>query len=197
MATGGGDMRDRAHEKSRLTGLFFTFLKIGFFTFGGGFAMIPIIEREIVNKRRWIEASEVADIFAVAQTIPGAIAINSSTFVGFKVAGKKGALIATAGVILPSLLIITLIAAFFTRFQDNRMVQDAFLGIRSCIVALIGYAGITMTKSTVQSAFGLLILIIALIAIVAFDVDAVFVIAAGILLGSGLYLTKTIRRLPK
>jgi len=190
-------MKDHAIGNGRLTSLFLTFLKIGFFTFGGGFAMIPIIEREIVTRQKWIDAADVVDVFAVAQTIPGAIAINCSTFVGFKVAGKKGALVATAGVILPSLLIITVIAAFFSRFQDNRLVQNAFLGIRSCIVALIGLAGISMMKSAVKNAFSIVVLVSALIAIIVFDVDAILIIAAGIVLGSGLYFAKSMRRQTK
>ncbi len=178
---------------NRIPSLFFTFLKIGFFTFGGGYAMIPIIEREIVNKRKWIAAEDVADVFAVAQSVPGAIAINSSTFVGYKVAGRKGAVAATIGVILPSLIVITLIAAFFSRFQDEPAVKNIFLGVRSCITGLIALAGFSMTKATVKNAFGAAVWAAALIAILAFDIDAIVVIASGILLGAVLFFAGKMR----
>ena len=187
-------MENGASQKGRLKSLFFTFLKVGLFTFGGGFAMIPILEREIVQKKKWIEAADIADIFAVAQSVPGAIAINSATFVGYKIAGRKGALAATAGVILPSLVVIMLIAAFFGRFQDDELVKDAFLGIRSCIVGLIALAGLSMTKSTVKNPFGVAVLLLALIALLFFDIDAVAVIGVGIALGAALYAVKALRR---
>ncbi len=163
--------------------LFSTFFNIGLFTFGGGFAMIPIIEREIVQKRKWIAASEVADAFAVAQAVPGSIAINSATFVGYKVAGWRGALAATIGVVLPSFFVILVIAAFFSRFQELKPVQDAFRGIRACIVGLIAYAGIKLVKTTVKGLRGVLALAVGLVAVLAFDLDAVAVIAGAIVLG--------------
>lgn len=170
--------------------LFLTFFRIGTFTFGGGYAMIPLIEKEVVTKRKWIHAEEVFDIFAIAQSIPGAIAINSSTFIGYKIAGKKGAIIATTGVILPSLLIITIIAAFFTKIQDNPMVQDAFLGIRSCIVALILVAGIKICKNSIKDTFTVLITIVAFIATIFFDVPAILLIISSGILGLLLYSFK-------
>jgi chromate transporter len=179
---------------SRLPTLFVTFLKIGLFTFGGGYAMIPIIEREIVKKRGWIDAEEVTDVFAVAQAVPGAIAINSSTFVGYKVAGRKGAVVATIGIVLPSLIVITLIAAFFGRFQDAPSVKRVFLGIRSCVVALIAYAGLSMARKTVKNTFGAAVALSALVASLSFDVDAIAIIAAGILLGIGRYFVANKRK---
>jgi chromate transporter len=166
-----------------LRALFATFFNIGLFTFGGGFAMIPIIEREIVMKRKWISASEVADAFAVAQAVPGSIAINSATFVGYKVAGWRGALAATLGVVLPSFFVILAIAAFFSRFQELKPVQDAFRGIRACIVGLIAYAGVRLALTTVKGFRGVLVLAAALVAVLAFDVDAAIVIAGAIVLG--------------
>ncbi len=97
--------------------LFMSFFKIGLFTFGGGFAMIPLIEKEIVDTRKWIHREDIIDLFAISQSIPGAVAINTATLVGYKVAGRIGAIVATAGVALPSIVIISLIAVFFVRLQ--------------------------------------------------------------------------------
>jgi chromate transporter len=192
--TTGGSMDSAAVEKRLLRDIFSTFFKIGLFTFGGGFAMIPLIEREIVRKKRWIAAADIADVFAVAQSVPGAIAINSATFVGYKVAGRKGALAATFGVVLPSLLVITAIAAFFGRFQENPHVRNAFLGIRACIVGLIAMAGLSLTGNAAKKPFSLAILLCSLGAIVFFDVDAVAVIAVGIILGAAAYGVSALRR---
>lgn len=170
--------------------LFITFLKIGAFTFGGGYAMIPLIEKEVVTKKKWIKEEDIIDLFAVSQSIPGAIAINSSTFIGYKIARKKGAIIATAGVILPSLIIITIIASFFTKFQDNPIVKDSFLGIRSCIVGLIAVAGIKVSKSAIKDKFTFAVLFIAAIAIMIFDVQPIMIILSGAILGIILYLFK-------
>ena len=105
-------MRDKTDYK-KLLEIFVLFFKIGSFTFGGGFAMIPLIEKEVINNKGWVNEEEIIDVFAVSQSIPGAIAINCATLIGFKIYGKKGACAATIGVILPSFLIITIIAAFF------------------------------------------------------------------------------------
>jgi len=114
----------------KLLKLFWIFFKIGAFTFGGGYAMIPLIEREMVEKQKWLSDDEIIDMFAVAESIPGAIAINTSTFIGYKVAGYWGAIVAMFGVALPSFLIITIIAAVFSQFQDLPLVKAAFEGIR-------------------------------------------------------------------
>lgn len=168
----------------KLWELFKTFFRIGCFTFGGGFAMIPLIEREVVDKKKWVKEEEVMDVFAVAQSIPGAIAINSSTFIGYKIAGRKGALVATLGVILPSFFIITIIAAFFSRFQEEPIVKAAFLGVRSCVVALIIVAGAKFAKGAVKDKLTSLVLMLTIIAIVFFDVQAILLIIAGIIMGT-------------
>ena len=117
--------------------LFLIFLKIGFFTLGGGYAMIPQIEAEIVDRHKWMDRKEFLDLIAVAQTCPGALAVNMSVFVGYKLKKLPGAIMATLGVALPSFIIILLIAMFLGKFKDNAIVASVFNGIRPAVVALI------------------------------------------------------------
>ncbi|WP_213973901.1 chromate transporter [Tepidanaerobacter acetatoxydans] len=179
-------MKTKSHLRL-LIELFATFFKIGSFTFGGGYAMIPLIEREVVENKKWVTSDEVIDVFAVAQSMPGAIAINSSTFIGYKIAGKRGAIIATAGVILPSLLIITVIAMFFSKVQDSPIVKAVFSGIRPAIVALILTAAIKVSKTSIVDKIGLVLAVLAVILVVVFDVQAIVVILGGAAVGLGIY----------
>lgn len=126
---------------------FKTFFKIGAFTLGGGYAMIPIIEAEVVDKHRWIEKGEFLDLIAIAQSCPGVFAINISIFVGYKLRKIKGALCTALGTALPSFIIILLIAMFFKRFQDNATVAAMFCGIRPAVVALIAAPTFNLAKS--------------------------------------------------
>lgn len=127
--------------------LFTIFFKIGLFTFGGGFAMIPLIEKEIVDDQKWIEKNKFLDTISLTQTVPGAIAINLAIFLGYKMLGLAGAIVATLGVALPSFLIISLIAISFNQFKDNQIIQSAFQGIRPAVVALIAYASYKLAKN--------------------------------------------------
>lgn len=167
--------------------LFTTFFKIGSFTFGGGFAMIPLIEKEVVDKRSWVKKEEIIDVFAVSQTIPGAVAINSSSIIGYKIAGKKGSIVATLGVVLPSFLIIIIIAACFSKFQDQPMVKAAFSGIRGCVVGLIAAAAYSVGKSAIKDKMGVIIFITTVIFIAFFNVNPIIMIVAGGLVGFVLY----------
>lgn len=117
--------------------LFTTFFKIGAFTFGGGFAMIPLIEREMIDRRGWIARGDFLELLTLAQSAPGPIALNSAVFVGYKIAGYRGAFSAVAGVVLPSFVIILLIAIYFTDIRENRYVDAAFKGMRPAVIALI------------------------------------------------------------
>lgn len=117
--------------------LFCIFFKIGAFTFGGGYAMIPLISREVADKRKWITEEEILDIIAIAESTPGPIAINSATFVGYRVAGFWGAAAATFGVVLPSFVVISLISFVLEKFQELRAVKYAFFGIRAGVLALL------------------------------------------------------------
>lgn len=172
---------------SLLLKIFLTFFKIGCFTFGGGYAMIPLIEREMIENKGWIKKDEIIDILAVSQTVPGAVAINSATFIGQKVCGRKGALVATIGVILPSLIIITVIAAFFTRFQDNKIVKAFFMGIRSAVVALVALAAVKIGKASVKDKTGAIITVLTAGLVIVFDIHAVVAILAGAFSGLAIY----------
>ena len=126
--------------------IFWSFLKIGAFTFGGGYAMIPIIQHEVIEHRRWIAKSEFLDLLTLAQSAPGPISLNTSVFVGYKLYGYKGAFTALLGVVLPSFVIILLIALFFSQIRHNEIVDAAFKGMRPAVVALIAAPLIGMAK---------------------------------------------------
>jgi chromate transporter len=129
--------------------LFWAFFKIAPVTFGGGFAMIPLIENEVVEKRKWMKSEEVTDVFALSQSVPGAVAINSATFIGHRIAGMKGAMAAMIGVSLPTFLIVLLLGIVYFFIQDNPKVESAFISIRASIVAIIAYAAIKIGKTAV------------------------------------------------
>lgn len=129
------------------TTLFLTFLRIGGFTIGGGMAMVPMIEAEVVHKKHWLTHEEFLDIFAIAQATPGLFAINMASHIGYKIAGLRGAVLSTLGNILPSLVIIILVAIFFQLFDDNPWVEAAFKAIRPAVVALITLPVFSMAKS--------------------------------------------------
>lgn len=127
--------------------LFVSFAKVGVMTFGGGYAMIPILERELVDKKGWASSEELMDYYAVGQCTPGVIAVNTATFIGQKRGGIIGGIIATLGVVFPSLVIITLIAGILTNFADIPAVKHAFAGIRVCVCVLIFNAVTKLWKS--------------------------------------------------
>ena len=126
---------------------FVTFFKIGMFTLGGGYAMIPIIESEVVDKNKWVSKEEFLDLIAIAQSCPGVFAINISVFIGYKLRKVRGAVVTALGTALPSFFIILLIAMFFHRFQDNPVVEAIFKGIRPAVVALIAVPTFNLAKS--------------------------------------------------
>lgn len=134
---------------SMIIQLFISFFSIGFFSYGGGYAMIPLIEREIVTTRGWLTVQEFIDILAIAEVTPGPIAINSATFVGYKVAGVFGSVAATMGVVAPSLLVIMLLAWLFLRYQGAPQLKAAFAAIRPAVVILIFMAAISVGKKTI------------------------------------------------
>ncbi|MGH4052704.1 MAG: chromate transporter [Clostridium sp.] len=170
-------------EFKMLTDIFKIFFKIGAFTFGGGFAMIPLIEKEMVENKGWVEKDEITDLFAVSQCIPGAIAINTASLIGYKIAKRKGAIVATVGVVLPSFLIITLIASFFSKFSDLAIVKAAFFGIRSCVVALIAIAAISVSKSAIKDKFCILLILITVFVVEFLNISPVIAIIISIIPG--------------
>ena len=147
--------------------LYWTFLKIGCVTFGGGYAMLPILERELVDKRGWTTMDDLRDYFSIGQCTPGIIALNVSTFLGEKRAGVRGAVAATVGFLSAPIAIILVIAAFLTNFADLAVVQHAFAGIRVCVCVLIVQAVLRLWKGSVVDAFTL-ILYLAVFALNAF-----------------------------
>lgn len=162
--------------------LFFTFFRMGAFTFGGGYAMLPIIQKEIVEKNKWATEDEVLDYYAIGQCTPGIIAINSATFIGFKHKGIPGAIAAAAGMVCPSLIIITLIATYFKHFQDYVIVGHAFGGIRVAVAALIVNTVIKMLKTSVRDRLGIIIFGMSFLAVAFFNVSPIIaVVFSGII----------------
>lgn len=163
--------------------LFLTFLKIGAFTFGGGYAMIPLIQREIVDRKAWLAKDDLLDIVAIAETTPGPIAINTATFVGYRVAGIWGAIVSTLGVVLPSFWIIVLIAMLFRNFKDAEVVRYAFWGIRIGVLALIVNAMISMYKQCPKQIVSYAVALFALIAVAIFNLNVLYIIVVAALIG--------------
>ncbi len=131
--------------------LFLTFAKVGVCTFGGGYAMLPILQREVVEKKGWATDEELTDYFAIGQCTPGIIAVNTATFIGHKYKGKAGGILATLGVVFPSVVIITVIAAFLSNFADIPAVKHALAGVNAGVVALIASSVLKLGKSTVKN----------------------------------------------
>lgn len=160
----------------KLWKLFYTFVKIGGFTLGGGYAMIPIIQREAVDIKKWATEDEMTDLLTLAQSMPGVIGINSATALGSKVAGVPGAIAATLGMVTPSIVIIVLIAAVFDEFQKYELVQKAFVGVRAAIVALMLNAVIRLFKSAVKDIFQIILFICAMLCIAVFSFPPQYVL---------------------
>ncbi len=167
--------------------LFVSFAKIGVMTFGGGLAMLPMLERELVESKKWVTTEEILDYYAVGQCTPGIIAVNTATFVGYKKSKVLGAILATLGVVFPSVVIISVIAAVLSNFADIPTVQHAFSGIRIAVCALIASAVIKLAKSNVKNLTQIIIAVCAFIIIAFFAASPVVVVIAsaiaGLLLG--------------
>ena len=156
--------------------LFLTFLKIGAFTFGGGYAMIPLIQREIVEKHKWASDDDLLEIVAIAESTPGPIAINAATFVGYRVCGFFGAFISTVGIVLPSFCIILAISFVLREFRELKAVQYAFQGIRAGVLALIFKALFTMYKKCKKKIVSYIVMALAFVLVAFFKVNVLFVI---------------------
>ena len=170
----------------QLFGLFGAFAVVGVTTFGGGYAMLPALQREVVEKRRWATEEEVMDWYAIGQCTPGVIAVNTSTFIGYRLRGVPGAITATAGMVFPSLVIITIIAAFIRQFAHLAVVQHAFAGIRIAVCALVLQSVWKMAKKGVVDIPTGVILVVTFAAVAFFGVSPVLMVviaaAAGILI---------------
>ena len=179
--------------------LFLTMLKIGLFTFGGGYAMIALLENEFVAKKKWLEKDEFLDVAAIAESTPGPIAINAATYIGYKNAGMIGSMIATLGICIPSFVIIYAISLFFDAFLSLTLVAYAFKGIQICVVYLILTAGLKMLKHMKKTVFNMIIISVTLICMVVFSLFAVkfstifYILISGIC-GVVVYLLGKIRK---
>ena len=169
--------------KNKKLELFWTFAKIGLFTFGGGYAMIPLIQREAEENKKWISGEELLDIIAIAESTPGPIAINSATFIGRKVAGVGGAACATLGVIMPSFLIISLLSFVLQQFEHLRPVRYAFFGIRAGVLALIAKALWSLFKKCKKGAFPYAVMGLSFLAAAVLSLKPIIVIVGCALLG--------------
>ncbi len=161
--------------------LFTTFFRIGLFTFGGGYAMVPLIERDVVEKNGWVGKDNFIDLLAVAQSAPGVFAVNMAVFIGYRLRGKRGALAASLGCVLPSVTIILFIALFFRSFRHIEVVNNIFMGIRPVVVALIAVPVFNVAKSAKLGWSTVWIPVVAAFLIVALGVSPIYVImAAGV-----------------
>lgn len=153
--------------------LFFTMLKIGLFTFGGGYAMIALLENEFISKKKWMEKDEFIDMVAIAESTPGPVAINSATYIGYKLLGFWGSFLATIAICIPSFAIIFVISLFFDAFLTLTLVSYAFRGIQACVIYLIMSAGLKMMKDMEKNIFNIIILTVTLACMVLFSVFSV------------------------
>ena len=160
-------------KMKKLTQLFFTFLKIGAFTFGGGYAMIALLENEFIEKKKWIDREEFLNMVAVAESTPGPVAVNSATYLGYRVGGVAGAALSTLAVSIPSFVIIYLISLFFDKFLSLTYVAYAFKGIQVCVVYLIASAGVRMFKGLEKNMFNYVILGLVIVVMTVFSITAV------------------------
>lgn len=171
-----------SEKKSFLT-LFLTMLKIGAFTFGGGYAMIPLIEDEFVNRKQWVDRGTLTDIIALAQSIPGAIAVNAAIIIGYRKRGVLGSLAAVAGLALPSIITLTIIAYLYTAFSENLYIAAALKGIRACVVGLIFSAFIRLFLPLEKSVYTMVLLAASFFVSLFTDINSVYIILAGIVIG--------------
>ena len=161
--------------------LFSAFARIGGFTFGGGYAMLPMLQKEVVEKYKWVTEDEVLDYYAIGQCTPGIIMVNTATFVGQKICGVLGGVFATLGIVFPSLVIIIAIAALISNFADIPAVQNAFAGIRVCVCVLVLNSVVKLWKNTIKDRWALVIFLLVFLAAVFTELSpAVFVLLAAL-----------------
>jgi len=178
-----------------LIDLFLTFMKIGFFTFGGGYAMLSVIEDNCVEKKKWITHDDMMNVTVIAESTPGPIAINCATFVGYRQAGILGSIMATAGIVMPSFLVILLISGVLDNFLEIHVVKSAFFGIKCAVGVLIISVAVTMIKNMKKKPFAIAVLVASTLAMLAIDVfslkfSAITIIVAAAFLGFAVFAVK-------
>lgn len=166
-----------------LMNLFWSFCRIGGLTFGGGYAMLPMLQKEVVETHKWATEQELLDYYAVGQATPGVIAVNTATFIGYKEKGILGAIFATSGVVFPSLAIIMSIAGFIDSFSDLNIVQHAFSGIRVAVGVLILNALVNLVKGSVKDILGIILFVATFIISIFFNISVVYIVVASALIG--------------
>lgn len=176
-------LEEEVEVMKELIELFFTFFKIGASTFGGGYAMLPILQKELVDKKKWITNEEITDYYAIGQCTPGIISVNTATFIGYKQKGIMGGIVATLGIIFPSILIILLIANFIETYKNLAFVQNAFNGIRVCVGALIISAVFKLWKSSITDKLTLGIFILIFLLSLLLDLSPILLLILAGLLG--------------
>lgn len=163
----------------KLLQLFLTFAKIGGITFGGGLTMLPLLTKEIVEKRKWATEEQLLDYYAVGQCTPGIIAVNTATFIGYYQAGVLGGIFATVGMVTPSIIIIVTVAAVLQQFMDYQIVASALMGIRAVVCALLAHTVITLGKKSLIDAVSVVLFIIGLALCFVFDITPIIVVIVG------------------
>lgn len=166
-----------------LLDLYISFVKIGFMTFGGGYAMLPILEREVVDKKKWATSEEILDYYAIGQSTPGIIAINTATFCGYKMAKNIGGVVASLGFITPSIIIITLISNFLKNFSHIAAIQHAFAGIRIAVCALVLYSVVKMVRKNANTLGKFSVFLLTFLAIAVLNISPVIIVIIVGLLG--------------
>ncbi len=179
--------------KNKKLELFLSFANIGAFTFGGGYAMIPLLQKEVVENKKWISENEMLDITAISQSTPGPLAINCATFVGYKVGGIMGSILATLGVVLPSFFVIIIVSILFNMFRDNAIVENVFAGIKAGVIVLILEAALKLSKQLKHNWFNFILLTASFLITVFTSINVIYVLIVCALLGvlvHGLNLVK-------
>ncbi|MDL2292701.1 chromate transporter [Acholeplasma sp. OttesenSCG-928-E16] len=170
-------------KEKKLTALFLTFLKIGAFTFGGGYAMISIMEREVVEKRKWVTKEDISEMLIISESTPGVLSINAATFIGYRIGKFKGALLATLGAILPSLILISIIAYFLVWFQEFEIYQNAVKGITCGVAVLITTAVFKLGKNKKMTLFSFIIIIASFLISFFLGINVLFILLGSAILG--------------
>ena len=184
---------NKMKDYKKMLAMFLSLVKIGTFTLGEGYAMIPLVQKEFVEKNKWIDNDEFLDIVALSQTVPGALIINSSTYIGYRLFGFTGALVACLGSMLPAIIIILVVAIFFGQIREIRMVEAFFQGVRPAVVALILYAVYKLSSSLQKNLLNITWVLISTISIVFLSIHPIIIIVASGLLGYKLFKGSDIR----
>lgn len=174
--------------------LIVTFFKMGLFTFGGGYAMLPLLQREVVEKKGWATEQELLDYYAIGQSTPGIIAVNTASFIGYFQAGIPGAILATIGLVLPSIIIILLVASVLHRYTDLPTLQHAFAGIRVAVSALVSFSIYRLGKAGIIDTFAFIWAILTFLAIAFFNISPLWIVVSSFVIGNIVLIVKGVER---